>query len=792
MKQLRHLSPRVAAVLTFLVCLLAPRVSAAGPGEGFEQTVKPFLAQHCAVCHNEQTKTAGVALDGFADEAAALAHPYLWEDVKNMVIRGTMPPKGMPRPEREQVDAVVRWIDEQLEKAAANATIDPGRVTARRLNRTEYNNTVRDLLGVDFRPADDFPVDDSGYGFDNIGDVLTLSPVLMEKYLAAAGKIARSTIVTERKIPEPTVERYQQTRSETGRREEQAIGEVVPFDSTGRLEIVHDFPAPGDYRIRVSGGDRRPFRDVGGMQLQPPPVYLGLFLDGDLADVMAISRGEEDHPLERIDSLFRIPAGKHRLTAEFFDSEAGLFDPNEDFERRLLWADYIEIQGPYNAGLPPLPESHKQLAECSPKEPAAQDACAERILSKLARRAYRRPVTPAEVESLVRFVRMAREQGGSFEEGLQVALQAMLVSPHFLFRIERDYAPADGDDVRQVNGFELASRLSYFMWSSMPDDELLKAAGRGALEDREGLLAQVRRMLADPKSDALVENFAGQWLQLRNLERVNPDPDLFPEFDDELRAAMERETELFFQAMLQEDRNILEFLDARFTFLNERLAEHYGIRGVKGREFRRVDVDGAERGGLLGQGSVLTVSSYPTRTSPVLRGLWVLENILDSPPPPPPPNVPELDEAEIGKNASLREQLEKHRADPSCAVCHDRIDPLGFGLENYNPVGAWREKTGAFPVDSSGELPGGLRFESPAELKKILRENNGDQFARCLIEKLLTYALGRGLERFDTPAVNEIQREVADNGYRFSSVIAAIVQSVPFQMRRQEGAETDD
>ena len=430
------------------------------------------------------------------------------------------------------------------------------------------------------------------------------------------------------------------------------------------------------------------------------------------------------------------------------------------------------------------------MVTCSPSGWAEQSAAPG--FSAAGLKAWRRPVAAEEVDRLTGFVKLAVDQGGSFEEGLQVALQATLVSPHFLFRVERNAGAADAEGNQTLGGYELASRLSYFLWSSTPDDELLAAAGRGDLHDEAKLRAQVQRLLADQRSSALTENFAGQWLELRNLSRASPDPDLFPEFDDELRKAMRRETELFFDSMLREDRPALDFLDADYTFLNERLARHYGIEGVRGKQFRRVQVDGNKRGGILSQASVLTVASYPTRTSPVLRGIWVLDNILNAPAPPPATGFPELAEDEVGKNGTLRQQLEKHRADPSCAVCHNRIDNLGFGLENYDPIGRWRTLDGKWPVDSAGELPGGYKFESPGELKKILRETEGDMFVRGLIEKMLTYALGRGVERYDTPAIEQIRERMAQHNYRFSSLIDGIVTSVPFRMRRGEEVNSDD
>ena len=862
------------ALLTAVAWTLTPVAAAA---DVFESQVRPFLDQSCMACHNDGAKTAGVSFTSFDTEAAALAQPYIWEDVRSMLIRSTMPPDGFPKPDPKTVDAVVDWIDARLEEAAANAKPDPGRVTARRLNRAEYNNTVRDLLGVDFRPADDFPVDDSGYGFDNIGDVLTVSPVLMEKYLTAAGKIARAAVVTDRRPPKPTVVRLTAPRA---RGDIQAVGSQIEilYSPEGRLVLPYEFPASGEYEFILDFNDHRQkprgrpkwmsripeiieavesweedeLRDrlvrerlvidrltsremlskLGGKRdkddwvverevfaaklretqewveknpeppLPPPPPTLPVVLRIDGKVVHEMQAGDRDYADRGDQVRVRVEAGTREIRAEILNQDHEPWDPNalewadyrrdQDKGRRMLYIDYVEVRGPFDAEPAPLPASHERLVACSPSAASRQERCAKRILSKLARRAFRRPVSPAELERLTGFVKLATDAGASFEEGLQVALQATLVSPHFLFRVERDPDPNDASQVHRIGDYELATRLSYFLWSSMPDDELLDAAGRGELRTEDGLLRQTRRMLADPKARSLAENFAGQWLQLRNLARVNPDPDLFPEFDDELRRAMRKESELFFQAMLEEDRNVMDFLTADFTFVNERLAEHYGIEGVKGRGFQRVQVDGNRRGGLLSQAGVLTVSSYPTRTSPVLRGLWVLENILDSPPPPPPPGVPTFDEETVGKDASLREQLEQHRTNPSCAVCHNRMDNLGFGLENYDPIGRWRTEVGPFPVDSSGELPGGHSFEQPSELKSILRNTEGDRFARALTEKLLTYALGRGVERFDTPAIKKIEAKLSAEGYRFSSLIVGIVSSDPFVKRRGETVENSD
>ena len=526
----------------------------------------------------------------------------------------------------------------------------------------------------------------------------------------------------------------------------------------------------------------------------PPPLPVVFTLEGK--KVKTYSAGprleyEVDHPVR-----VRVEAGERELYAEVLSTEGERWNPNSlDWTeyrsdlykdaKRMVFADSIEIKGPFNPEPAPLSESHRQIMVCEPEGAGFDRICAEKIVGRLVGLAFRGSVAEKEVRSYVRLAEGAVGQGASFEQGIQLALKAILVSPQFLFRVERDPDPARPNPIRPVGDFELASRLSYFLWSSMPDEELLKAAKRGGLRTKDGRRTQVMRMMRDEKSQAFVENFAGQWLQLRNVSLVRPDPETFPEFDEELRDAMVHESELFFDHIMREDRSILELLNTDYTFLNERLAKHYAIEGVEGPGFRRVRLSGEQRGGVLTHASVLTVSSYPTRTSPVLRGLWVLENLLGDRPPDPPEDVPELDEQAVGNAASLRQQLERHRADPSCAVCHDRMDPLGFGLENFNAIGGWRTADGNFPIDASGELPGGTRFDGPAGLRALLYAQQ-DQFARNLTEKMLTYALGRGLETYDEPAVEEISRDIAGNGYRFSRLVLGVVESMPFQMRVEE------
>ena len=611
--------------LLVLPCLLAAE-EVARAGVSFKTDVAPLIKTFCHKCHSGDEPMAELTLDGYRDSVPVLEEREKWEKVLLMVSEGDMPPEDELQPSAEQRKQIVDWLKSQLSTLDCRGGQNPGRVTIRRLNRTEYDNTIRDLVGVDFHASDDFPADDVGYGFDNIGDVLSLPPILMEKYLTAAENIVQQAFASHR--------------------------------------------------------------------------------------------------------------------------------------------------------------THDEIVFCRPGPERTARDCARQILSKFAARAYRRPVTVEEVDRLLSLVQLAAEQGEEFDGQIQWALTVVLVSPHFLFRVELDPVGA----VRVLNDYELATRLSYFLWSSMPDEELFLLAAQEALQQQDVLQTQVMRMLRDPKSKALVENFAGQWLQLRNLSKLNPDPDRFPTFDEALRAAMRRETEMLFEAIVREDRRVTEFLDADFTFLNERLARHYGVSGVEGEDFRRVRYAGDRRRGVLTHASILTLTSNPTRTSPVKRGKWILENILGTPPPLPLPGVEELrddDEAEL--LGSLRERMEQHRSKHICASCHNRMDPLGFGLENFDAVGAWRDRDGTFPIDASGTLPSGDTFAGPKELTTILKTSKKHLFCRCLSEKMLTYALGRGLKPHDRCAVDGMLKQLADSGDRFSSLIIATITSDPFRMRAAKG-----
>jgi hypothetical protein len=941
----------------------APAVAA---GLTFEKDVRPLLQKYCYECHGDGAHKGDVALDREKSLAEIHQAAKKWETVMERVRTQEMPPddaEALPtQAERELIGA---WIEKELFHVDPNNP-DPGRLTIHRLNRTEYNNTIRDLVGVDFQPADDFPADNSGYGFDNISDVLSLPPVLLEKYLAAARRIVDEAIPTE--VRQSRTQRFRANLMEVGFNADGDRGDgFMPLGALEEDNLAVTLPvAPGDYVIRVNAfatpkgkyaSSNKPLSEqpivltcmvdetiVGEWKVAAPdgapenyemriglpagkhrialvnhrlrggeneltlrngrvgPLQGGTVwvktveLEGPLptatvrvpankleivgegkfegaarvlehagevalkqvvpaegeyllrAQAYAQQAGTEPARMEfRVDGkavhtfdvlapaklqplpgqrLFsivllnavpqvyeyrvKLPPGEHRFSAAFVNDFADPENKNPNLRDRNLIVNHLEIASLTEpARLPERPEMIQRLfaqaAKPAPQPgiggmfarmlgrqapPPAPEMQARTIVGEFARRAWRRPVEPTEVDELMQLYTATLKDGESFESGVKLALQAVLVSPHFLFRGEMPVAAAAaapaGSAVqsRPVSEFALASRLSYFLWSSMPDDELFDLAAHGAL--RKNLDAQVRRMLASPKAHALVANFAGQWLEIRNLKFVEPDKKLFPEFDESLRAAMREETELFFNHILRQDRSVLEFLTADYTFVNERLAKHYGLSGVTGDEFRQVSLAGTPRRGVLTQASVLTITSNPTRTSPVKRGKWVLEDLLGTPPPPPPPNVPDLPNDGKPVTGTLRHQMEEHRTNPTCASCHARMDPIGFGLENFDAIGAFRTKDGEFPVDAAGKLSTGESFAGAAELTAILSDKRRENFIRNLSEKMLIYALGRGIERTDRPAIERIMKDVATSGYRFSALIEAVVQSVPFDRQRVE------
>jgi len=795
--------------------LIAAFGSGSLPAAG-QQTANPpatasphraLLNRYCVTCHNEKLRTADLLLDQANVETVA-AEAAVWEKVVRKLRAGQMPPAGLPRPDKPAYDSFAAYLETELDRAA-EANPNPGRRSAfHRLNRVEYTNAVRDLVAVEIDGAALLPADDSGRGFDNLADLLVVSPLLMERYLSAAGKIS-SLAIGDTSID---------ATSETYRISELAMqgaraSEDLPFGSRGGIAIQHRFPLDGEYTLSVrlvrSGdgyirgirgaphqldawldGARIAQFQVGGVHLGPSgPLYPrnGTFYRGDPKQIEY-----EFNADEKFAARFPATAGTRVVGVAFLqkpsEPEGMLMPPPMypdviDFKGGDPGVASVTITGPFQAKGSGETPSRQKIFVCAPSATAEQETCARKIISTLARRAYRRPVTDHDVESLLHLYRAASSEG-DFESGLGAALQAILVSPEFLFRIERDPENVAPGKAYRVSDVELASRLSFFLWSSIPDDELLDLAEQGKLQDTAMLERQVRRMLADARSKALVENFAGQWLYLRNLRQVSPDQRVFPDFDEELRQAFQQETQLLFESMLREDRSALELLQADYTFVNERLARHYGIPNVYGSHFRRVALTDPARRGLLTQGSFLTVTSHANKTSPVRRGKWVLENLLGTPPPPPPPNVPALEEKnKQGKPLTMREQMAQHRDNPACASCHKMMDPIGFAFENFDAVGRWRTTELNVPIDASGVLYDGTRFQGPVEFRQVLL-NHSEQFIRTLTEKLLTYALGREVEYYDAPAVRRITKEAAPSDYRWSSLILQIVKSAPFQMRR--------
>ena len=733
-----------------------------------------MIQEYCIGCHNQKAKTADISLEGL-DYQNVAKNGDTWEKVLRKVRTGQMPPVKVPHPEAKDVTSFVTWLEGELDKAAA-AHPNPGRQSVHRLNRAEYSNAIRDLLVLDIKPGTALPVDDSGYGFDNIGDVLSLSPALLEKYMSVAFRVSRAAVGDLKMKP---VEDILQARRDPAKLfgntiRSERTSDDLPFYSRGGASFQYYFPVDGEYqlRLRMPGDNAKPL-DV------KMPIKAGLRTIG-VAFMRDSAKPEIAMPV-----VGRGPGGGGGGAQGMTQMDLRLDGARvKQFPvPQTTNVDSIVISGPFNISGRGTTPSREKIFTCRPTTEKEERGCAKKILTNLARRAFRRPVTAADINPLLAFYDSGR-QNADFDTGIQSALEAMLVSPDFLFRIERDLRTAKSE-VARVNDFELASRLSFFLWSSIPDDELLNLAGQKKLGEAATLQAQVTRMLDDPRSQAFVSNFGGQWLYLRNLETATPDPDAFPQFDESLRRSFRLETELFFESVLRENRSILNLLDADYTYLNQRLAEHYGVPGVYGSQFRRVKLNDPNRGGLLGQGSILTVTSYPNRTSVVQRGKWVLENLLGAPPPPPPADIPDLKpHGKDGRLLSMREQLESHRSNPTCASCHARMDPIGFALENFDGIGKWRTKDAGLPIDASGKMPSGKSFTGSNELKKVLLTAHKDEFVTAVTEKLLTYALGRGLEYYDSPSVRSIMREAAPNNYQLPNLISLIVKSTPFQMRR--------
>ena len=739
-----------------------------------------IVKRYCLSCHNDRLKTATLSLEGVSAAPIGSA-PEVWEKVVRKLRSGAMPPAGLPRPERAVSDRLVARLETALDRSAALRP-NPGRTNVHRLNRAEYANAIRDLLALEIDVSALLPADDYAYGFDNNADMLTVSSGLLERYLSAASKISRLAVGDI--MMKPAVEFYDVSRYFV---QDDRVNDDLPFGTRGGLAVRHYFPVDADYSVRIH------------LQRRSPGQEVDVRLDGQRIKTFAVADDVVEGRGKQGEMEVRVPvrAGA-RVISVSLAKKAGVPEglgpaqlpvANIAFRGRAgaeTGIEKIEVGGPYQiqgAGETP---SRQQIFTCRPSAQAGGDECARQILTRLARRAYRRSPSDKDVGRLLDFYKDARARHG-FEGGIQAALERLLVDPQFLFRIERDARPTDGPNAHRLTDFEIASRLSFFLWSSIPDEELLSVAARGQLTDPSVLRTQVQRMLGDSRSMALVRNFAAQWLYLRNVQAATPDVNAFPMFDDNLRQAFHSETELFVASQLRDDHSVVDLLTADYTFVNERLARHYGIPNVYGSHFRRVTLPDESRRGLLGQGSILMVTSYSTRTSPVVRGKWLLENILGAPPPAPPPDVPELPgEKEGGKAASMRERMEKHRSNPACASCHAQMDPLGFALENFDAIGRWRTTSEAnTPVDASGMLPDGTMFDGPAELRQLLVSRR-DEFARTVIEKMLVYALGRGLEYYDMPTVRRIQRDAAAANYRWSTLIQGIAQSTPFQMRRSE------
>ncbi|MEE2791771.1 MAG: DUF1592 domain-containing protein [Acidobacteriota bacterium] len=757
------------------------------PNEAHESLLK----QYCVTCHNERLSSRGTV--PLELETATLtdvpANAELWEKVIRKLRTGSMPPLGRPRPDAAVSDEFAAWLENEIDRVAA-VRPNPGRTEPlHRLNRTEYQNAVRDLLSLQIDAATLVPADDQSYGFDNIAGVLKVSPTLLERYMSAARQISRLAVGASEMAPAGETFRVVSDLSQYQHRD------GLPFGTRGGMSVSYNFPRDGEYDIRLDLLDLfagAPIRE---------PHQLEVSIDGDRVTVFHLAPRDAANDQgaayntgpDELQVRVSLTAGPRVVTAAFIKKTDALAESiRQPFARPHGEGDYLlyqphlgtmTITGPFDSAGSDDTPSRRRIFSCWPANQAEEAPCARDIVSTLARRAYRRPVTEADLVPLVRFFDEGRSSGG-FEVGIERALRALLVSPDFLFRVVTDPPEIEPRTPYRLSDLELASRISFFLWSSIPDDELLELAVEGRLKDPAVVERQVRRMLADSRSEALAKNFAGQWLRLRNISGALPSDVLFPDFGESLREDFVRETELFFDSVIRADRSIAELLTADYTFLNERLAKHYEISGVYGSDFRRVSLDDDRRRGLLGQGSILTVTSYPDRTSPVGRGKWVLENVLGTPPPPPPPNVPELEpNADTGKVLAMRERMEQHRANPVCASCHRVMDPLGLALENFDAIGRWRGyMPGGTLIDASGAMPDGTAFAGPADLRELLILNP-EQFATVVTEKLLTYALGRGVDYYDVPSVRQITRQAADSNYGLASLVVGVVQSTPFQMR---------
>ena len=794
-----------AAEFLHLVDVRAAGAQAAPrPTASVQASPRPLLDQYCVSCHSDKLKTGGLTLER-VDPSAVAGHEEMLEKVVRKLRSGLMPPEGRPRPDAASIAAFAASLESALDRNAAAAP-NPGRVAWHRLNRAEYVNVVHDLLALDVDGTELLPSDMAGFGFDNNADVLSITPGLMSRYITAATKISRLAVASpdNRSIT-------QVYKVEFGTRQDARMSEDMPFATHGGLAVRHTFPLDGEYAFAIRMKKNGTVSTIDGIEEDEHQIELridhalvkrftigGKFKGPDPGVLIAVTEddveGRRVHDYrvgadKELEIRLPIKAGTRLVSVAFSDSmpTPGVMVGNGRRGTFLglgsqAGIDMVYVSGPFGGKTPQETPSRRQIFTCLPASAREEEPCAKKILATLTRRAYRRPISDADVQPLLAIYSEGRRER-DFEFGVERALEALLSSPKFLLRVERDPADARPGSVYRLSDLELASRLSFFLWKSMPDDELMDAAARGALKDPAVLGQQVRRMMADRRSVRFLDDFAGQWLTIRNIHSQDPDQTLFAGFDPTLREAMARETELFFESQVREDRPIPELLTANYTFLNERLARHYGIADVYGSHFRRVTLTDEKRFGLLGQASILTVTSYPNRTSVVLRGKWVLENLLGAPPPPPPPNVPPLKENTPGaRPAALRERMEQHRNNPVCASCHARMDPLGFALEHFDAIGRWRENDGGAEINSTISLDGAT-IDSPKAFREALL-GRGSQFVDTVTEKLLTYALGRGVEYSDAPVVRQIVRDLGQNNERWSSLIVSIVKSTPFQMRR--------
>ncbi len=757
-----------------------------------------MMEQYCSRCHNDVDLKGNLSIEDLRGaDLAGGAHPEEWEKVLRQVATGQMPPLDKPQPTTAERAVFVQWLGNSLDRHAA-AHPDPGRATIRRLNRVEYANAVRDLLALDVDVAGELPQDNSGFGFDNIADVLSVSPTLMDRYVAVAGKVAR--LATGLASPRAFVTSYEVPKDGSIRNSgrpayNERASDALPLGSRGGGAFRYYARADATYEVAGwlnantnNETDRLP-EDKVSVRV---PMKAGAHVIG-MAFRRVLAPDESVETLRNTLDVVPLPVGKPVPLPLDISVDgrrvATLSVPSYRMSPRFAQTNFprdvlqIDVSGPYGTGMAADTQSRRAIFTCTPRNTAAEMPCARQIVATLARRAYRRPATEDDVARLMRVY--ARERSGSdFAHGVEAAVEAILVSPHFLFLVERDPPGTAAGQVHRVSDLEIASRLALFLWSSIPDEPLLQLAEQGRLHEPAVLDAQVSRMLADARADALTRNFAGQWLYLRNLDQQRPDLTVFPDFDTRLRQAMAQETEMFFGHVLRANRSVLDFIAADYTFLNQRLAQHYGISGVSGTAFRKVALDPAwHRGGLLGQASILTVTSYGNHTSVVKRGKWIVDNLLAAPPPPPPPNVPALQDKHDGRLLTAREQLEMHRANPACASCHVRMDPLGFSLENFDAVGGYRNRDAGQAIDAGATMPDGTRFSGITGLQQILLTRRGE-FVDAFTERLMTYALARGLTARDMPAVRAIGRQAAADGYRIQAIIRGIVASDPFTLRK--------